>query len=577
MKLHKKLMIVYLVTILLPIVGLTNYFLNQMSDLIIRYVSDSYQKILVQSNNGIYYNIRFYESILDNLTVSESVQNVLSEPDVYREKGIIIMNREISRAVRFIQAYQATDVESIEFFSTSPDVMSDGVYLFPVDRLRKVLGLNEIPDSKFWILEQYDGKYYYALVRPIYSIGEFKKIGYIKLTIQIPSVTYVQETRGSKAVDASGSLIIADSKGTIMFNPDTDQLGKPLPQEIVERTSADRSSESELNLHIQGTDYVMWYRKLQNVDWTMYLLVPKASIQSKVNEIRQTIVTVSIICMIIFSFLTLLITRQLTRGIRRLHAKVSRVGRGVLSTSRRVRVKGDEIDELDRNFDNMLDNLRDLIHQNYVEKLERREMELNFLQAQINPHFLYNTLDAIKNEIDMDEKQTAIGMVIALADLFRISVSKGSNTILFEQEIDHANCYLKILEIRFGARHTIEWQIDQRIPSLYTLKIILQPLLENAIQHGLKGMARGSVTVIGELTEQAVIVTVRDNGVGMTKAQAETLLSDHSPSKGIGLYNVNSRIRMYFGSEYGLSIKSELGKGTDVVLTLPVLEEVEHV
>lgn len=100
MKLHKKLMIVYLVTILLPIVGLTNYFLNQMSDLIIRYVSDSYQKILVQSNNGIYYNIRFYESILDNLTVSESVQNVLSEPEVYLEKGVIIMNLEISRAVR---------------------------------------------------------------------------------------------------------------------------------------------------------------------------------------------------------------------------------------------------------------------------------------------------------------------------------------------------------------------------------------------------------------------------------------------------------------------------------------------
>ncbi|MGO4275757.1 hypothetical protein AB4Z22_38955, partial [Paenibacillus sp. TAF58] len=241
------------------------------------------------------------------------------------------MNREISRAVRFIQTYQATDVESIEFFSTSADVMSDGVYLFPVDRLRRVLGLKEIPDSKFWILEQVEGKYYYALVRPIYSIGEFKKIGYIKLTIQIPSVTYVQETLGNKA-DASGSLIIADSKGTIMFNPDTDQLGKPLPQEIVERTSEDRSSESELNLHIQETDYVMWYRKLQNVDWTMYLLVPKASIQSKVNEIRQTILTVSIICMIVFSFLTLLITRQLTRGIRRLHAKVSRVGRGVLST-----------------------------------------------------------------------------------------------------------------------------------------------------------------------------------------------------------------------------------------------------
>jgi sensor histidine kinase YesM len=305
--------------------------------------------------------------------------------------------------------------------------------------------------------------------------------------------------------------------------------------------------------------------------------VPKALIQSKVNDMRQTILTVSIVCMIIFSFLTLLITRQLTRGIRRLHAKVSRAGRGVLSTSRRARGKGDEIAELERNFDNMLDNLRELIHQNYVEKLEKREMELKFLQTQINPHFLYNTLDSIKNEIDMDEKQTAIRMVVALADLFRISVSKGSNTIRFEEEFYHAKCYLQILEIRFGARYTIEWEIDPRIPPLYTLKIILQPLLENAIQHGLKGIANGKITVKGELTEQAVIVTVRDNGVGMTKEQADALLRDDSSRKGIGLYNVNSRIRMYFGSEYGLTIKSEPEQGTEVTLTLPVMEGVEHV
>lgn len=576
MKLHKKLMLVYLVTILLPIVGLTNYFLNHTSDLIIRYVSDSYQKILSQSSSGIYHNIRFYESILDNLTVSEAVQNVLTDPEMYREKGVIIMNREIYRAVRFIQTYQATDVESIEFFSISPDVMSDGVYLFPVDRLQRILGMKEVPDTKFWRLEQSDGKYYYALVRPIYSIGEFKRIGYIKLTIQIPSVTNVQETSEDKT-DSSGRLLIADSKGKVMYHPDSAQLGQVLPKEIIDHTIGDVRSDSELNLQIQETNYVMWYRKLENVDWTMYLLVPKEMMQSKVNEMRQTILTVSIVSAIIFSLLTFLITRQLTRGIRRLHAKVSRAGRGVLSTKRRVHIKGDEIDELDRNFDNMLDNLRDLIHQNYVEKLDKREMELNFLQAQINPHFLYNTLDAIKNEIDMDEKDTAIGMVVALADLFRISVSQGSNTIRFEEEIYHAKCYLRILEIRFGAKYTVNWNIDPGISELYTLKIILQPLLENAIQHGLKGVSGGVVTVVGQRKEHAIEFTIRDNGVGMTKDQTEALLTNDSTRKGIGLSNVSNRIRMYFGNEYGLSVTSELGQGTEVVLLLPILERSKHV
>ncbi|TDF95750.1 sensor histidine kinase [Paenibacillus piri] len=576
MKLHKKLMLVYFVTILLPIIGLTQYFLNQMSDLIIRYVSDSYQKILTQSSSGIYYNIRFYESILDNLTVSETVQDVLTHPDVYREKGVYIMNREISRSVRFIQAHQATDVESIEFYSASPDMISDGVYLFPFDRLQRVLGMTEIPDSKFWRLEYSKDKYFYALVRPIHSIGEFQKIGYIKLTVQIPSITYVQEIADNPSIPG-GSFIIADSTGRVMFHPDENMLDRQLPEEITNRTSERLSSESELSMDIHGTAYVMWYRKLQNVDWTAYLLVPKDSIQLKVKEMRQTIITAAFICSVIFSLMTLLVTRRLTRGIRRLHAKVSRAGRGVLFTDRRTTAKGDEITGLERSFDNMLDNLRELIHENYVEKLERREMEFNFLQTQINPHFLYNTLDAIKNEIDMDEKQKAIRMVVSLADLFRISVSKGSNMIRFNEEFYHAKCYLQIHEIRFGTKYTVEWDIDPRLPHLYTLKIILQPLLENAIQHGLKDVRDGKIVVKGKhANEESVIITVQDNGVGMTKEQAAALLQNSSSPKGIGLFNVNSRIRMYFGNEYGLSVQSERGKGTEIMLKLPIKESGEH-
>jgi sensor histidine kinase YesM len=204
-------------------------------------------------------------------------------------------------------------------------------------------------------------------------------------------------------------------------------------------------------------------------------------------------------------------------------------------------------------------------------------MELNFLQSQINPHFLYNTLDAIKNEIDMDEKHSAIEMIVALADLFRISVSS-SNLVSWEKEIYHTECYLRILAIRFGHHHRVIWDIDPQILPLYTLKVVLQPLVENAVRHGLKEKpAGGEVTITGELAAHAVSVTVQDNGCGMDAEQMERLLTQDPSHSGIGLRNVNSRIQMYFGPDYGLRIASVKGEGTAITLTLPVLEDDTHV
>ncbi|QGQ94514.1 hypothetical protein EHS13_06240 [Paenibacillus psychroresistens] len=212
MKLQNKLMLVYLITILLPVVGLTNYFFKENANLIIKHVSESYQKVLIQTNSSIFYNIRFYDSILDNLTISEPIQNVLSHPEVYLEKGIYLMNKEIDQAVPFIQAYQATDIESLEVYSIRSDTLTDGKYLFPIERLQERLGMTDIPDQKFWILDKQNGINYYSLIRPVHSIEQFRKIGYLKLTIQIPSITFFSyiETVGAVTSSAYPSKYISD-------------------------------------------------------------------------------------------------------------------------------------------------------------------------------------------------------------------------------------------------------------------------------------------------------------------------------------------------------------------------------
>jgi sensor histidine kinase YesM len=578
MLLQRKLMMVFLLTILLPIIGLAFYFFSQTSQLIVRSVSETNQSILFQFNSGIAYNIRFYDSVLDSLTVSEAIQQALTQTDGYKDKGIFLMNKEIGQAVRFIEAYQAAEVESIQFYSLHEPAFSDGAYLFPVSRLYKELNRTMLPDGKFWSMEQKQGRHYYSLVRPIFSNDTFGLIGYIKLTVEIPAITHIREA--SVGMDTMEHIYLADSEGTVMYSADSTDYGQPLLPELAQLPHHTASKQEVLTLEIGGKPYYLWLRPIAELNWTSYLVIPRDSIEAEVREARQKVLAVSAGCAILFTLFTYFIVHQLTDNIRRLHKKVSRVGKGLLTA---VRVKkppvrsGDEITELERNFDTMLENLQSLIHQNYVEKLQKREMELNFLQSQINPHFLYNTLDAIKNEIDMDEKHSAIEMIVALADLFRISVSS-SNLVSWEKEIYHTECYLRILAIRFGHHHRVIWDIDPQILPLYTLKVVLQPLVENAVRHGLKEKpAGGEVTITGELAAHAVSVTVQDNGCGMDAEQMERLLTQDPSHSGIGLRNVNSRIQMYFGPDYGLRIASVKGEGTAITLTLPVLEDDTHV
>lgn len=571
MPIHRKLMLVFIGTILLPIIFLFNYFFNQTSQIITRFVSDSYQQVLSQSNSGIESNIRFYDSILDRLTVSESIQSLLTDYEKNQQKGLLQVHNEIKEAVNYIEAYHATNVESIEFYSLSPEIISDGRFLFPYDRIERMYNLEYPPDQKFWQLDRIQGKNYYSLIRPIHSLKEFdKKVGYIKLTVEIPSITNVKET----SVDKMSTLIISDQNGRIIYHPESEQIGKNLAKEIVQLSHGNAISGKELMVTVDSQEYVTWYRKLENVNWMSFLIVPKSAFEKDIANMRRMTIIISSIFAIGFIIIVLIISNKMTQRLRRLHAKATRIGRGVFDgrpNSNMNSGKLDEIAYLEKKFDQMSLNLQQLIHQNYVIELERREMEINFLQGQIDSHFLYNTLDAIKNEIDLDEKDNATKMVIALADLFRLSVSKGKSIISWNDEIMHARNYLDILSVRFDASYRIHWDIDTGLYNYYTLKIILQPILENAIKHGLKN-GQGDIWIDGKVINQEAVIHIVDNGVGMNQEQIDTIFNRTESSSGVGIKNIRERIQMYFGSQYGINLKSSPGEGTEVTLILPILE-----
>lgn len=237
-----------------------------------------------------------------------------------------------------------------------------------------------------------------------------------------------------------------------------------------------------------------------------------------------------------------------------------------------------EIVALSDSFNHMVVRIQRLMEKVRQEEITLRKTELNALQAQINPHFLYNTLDSIAWMCEEERNKEAVVMVNALAKLFRISISKGHELITIQKECEHAESYLKIQKYRYKNQFSYEFRVQEGCREYLCNKITLQPIIENAIYHGLDMSDEGKILI--EVTERDdnIVLAVTDNGVGMSKEQCKEILHRDAKDKtGIGIKNVNDRIRIYFGEKYGLSIQSELDEGTRVEICIPKILEENHV
>ena len=234
-----------------------------------------------------------------------------------------------------------------------------------------------------------------------------------------------------------------------------------------------------------------------------------------------------------------------------------------------------EIKTLDESFEHMTSRIKALMEKVRKEEIVLRKTELKALQAQINPHFLYNTLDSIQWMCEQGKSEDAVKMVGALAKLFRISISRGHELITIKDELRHAENYFIIQSYRYRNQFEYEFNVDAGLENYLCNKITIQPLIENAIYHGIDRMVdEGKISVNVKDKGKDIIIEVEDNGVGMTAEQCKKILKkERSDSSGIGVKNVNDRLKIYFGDEYGLTIESELDVGTKVTVKIPKISE----
>lgn len=254
-----------------------------------------------------------------------------------------------------------------------------------------------------------------------------------------------------------------------------------------------------------------------------------------------------------------------------------------LVTSKNV----DEITELGMSFNIMIGKIRQLLDAKIKEQENLQKAELKALQAQINPHFLYNTLDTIVWMAQSNKMEQVINIVRALSSFFRIALSKGQDWITIEQEIEHVRCYLTIQKMRYRDILDYRIEVDEDILNGTILKLTLQPLVENALYHGIKNKRSGGlITIHARRAENdRVLLEIEDNGVGFTPyrlSRIKAAMDDDSTEdfsfkeSGFGLENVNKRIKLYYGKEYGLSVQSRFQEGTRVTVTIPLLDSPEQ-
>lgn len=382
--------------------------------------------------------------------------------------------------------------------------------------------------------------------------------------------SHIAEYVDNVGIGQHGYCFIMDQTGNLIYHPQQQLINAGLKQENT------RYINGMDNGFFRQDNVIYTVHSLSSGNWKIVgVSYVDEMITSKLDNMLR-IVAFILAFVLLISFLVGFFSSKLISNPANELARAMREFEKDAENFEYCRVDGTrEITSLSDSFGHMVVQVQNLMEQVREEEVSLRKTELNALQAQINPHFLYNTLDSIAWMCEEGRTQEAINMVNSLARLFRISISRGHELITIEKECQHAESYLRIQKYRYKNKFTYQFDVEPECLLYLCNKITLQPIIENAIYHGLDMTDEGRIQIGIKARGEDILMYVEDNGVGMDEERCKEILHKESSDRsGIGIKNVNDRIKIYFGEKYGLTILSEPDVGTRVEILMPkVLEE----
>jgi len=314
--------------------------------------------------------------------------------------------------------------------------------------------------------------------------------------------------------------------------------------------------------------YLLLEEPLGSMPWKLVAQIPTTIIQRDAQKIRMLIIGVCLVCLLVFTFLGVFVSKYFSVRIQKFVSVLNAFREGDLH--KRMSYRGrDEFSQIATALNEMGENIDGLIKKVYLTQLQKKEAELEMLQSQINPHFLYNTLSSINRLAKFGETEKVQQTVLELAKFYRLTLNEGRMMIPVASEIEQANAYLEIQKIKYGDRMEVMFDIDPDIWPYETMKLILQPFIENVLKHAWCG-DRIHLRIVGQMDGEEILFRVIDDGIGMKQERIDQLFGPEGPmNAGYGVRNVDQRIKLQYGPRYGVSIYSRVGIGTAVQIRIP--------
>lgn len=435
---------------------------------------------------------------------------------------------------------------------------SDNPYdIYQIDRIQ----------TKIWYLNHPEEVYGETMVwKQIEDDAKFGRISLLRRLVNMQIASRVQEIGFMRQSVYLSDLFQAidytkiGSDATIYVIDDVDKI------KTISGPSSYRSGDAWSAEEFK--EYMVIENVIPSLDWKVAAVIPNTIFEEKVSEVRLMTFIICLIFTVVYFVSGALLSNYFSRKVNKIVSVLDSFQEG--NFHKRTNFKGnDEFSQISRALNEMGQNIGELIHKVYVADLDKKEAELDMLQAQINPHFLYNTLSSISRLAKFGELDKLQRMVIDLAKFYRLSLNEGRILLTIEEELEQAKAYINIQKIKYEERMGVTFDIDPQILPYMTIKLIIQPFIENVLEHAWCG-DRIHMRIVGELEDNHIVFKIIDDGVGISAELLEQMNDpEEGTSVGYGIRNVHQRIKLYYGPAFGVSIHSRLGIGTTVLIRIP--------
>ncbi|MDI4649281.1 cache domain-containing sensor histidine kinase [Cohnella hashimotonis] len=574
--LRSKLLVAFALLVLVPTVAIGFFSYRKSSSIIQEQTSRAYLEALRQTSINLSYRMTEVENISYIVYTNDKLQQMLRRAraselttgqvmDDYKDIKEILHNLETSRNIFRIRLL----VPSTALYTTE-NISLFGLSDSEFDGYRRELG-----EAKNMMAWKYLGptSYLDAGTKSIISLQRLMKdfnnvttsLGVI--AIDVEERTFTDVLQNMNLALPYKAMLIKDQSVIASYAHEPERLGidkAPLSDILRLGGGTDREART---IQYDGKTYLYLVQQLDNVDWKIVALIPTVNIADQSDMLGVYILLLSIGLIALATALAFLLSGRITRRLSVLADKMKGIEHGHFGET--VKIEGrDEISLLQRRFNKMSGQIENLIGEVYRVTQHKQQEEMKVLEGRINSHFLYNTLDSVKWMALKSSAPDIARVVTDLSKFFRIGLNRGKDKIPFEKEIEHVRAYVDIQNVRFGGALRTEFSFDPRLQHIEIIKLILQPVVENAIIHGINkaGGRDGLILLRGRLVDDEIVLLVADNGAGMDRETAAGVLD--GTVGGYGLSNVHRRLQLYYGPACGVSIRSKPGAGTVVRLKL---------